>query len=282
MGNGAGTQFWLDPWLDGEPLRVRFPRLFAICGDPAALVSTTAREDGLHVAFRHPLGPTEVHEWEVLQVMVPFPASSDRDSVSWGLSPSGEFSVSSAYLSLCTVPVLLWLSPLWKAPLPLKIKIFVWQLLRDRVPSGTEVLKRHGPGNGICPVCHVPETGTHILFSCVAAQALWGFVREALGPEWEAHDLAKCLQVRATQAGRKRRLFWLIFAALTWTLWMTRNKMVIERVFQRLASDSFFKFLAFLQHWHPLVRPRDRDRLQGYLDALLMSARRLSLCPLDA
>ena len=130
----------------------------------------------------------------------------------------------------------------------LKIKIFVWQPLRDRLPLGTEVLKRHGPGNGLCPLCLVPETGTHILFSCVAAQALWCFVREALGPEWEAHDLAEFLQVRATQVGRKRRLFWLIFAAMMWTLWTTRNKMVIERVFPRRASDLFFKILAFLQH----------------------------------
>ncbi|KAE8781819.1 Signal recognition particle 54 kDa protein, chloroplastic [Hordeum vulgare] len=30
VGNGCGIQFWLDPWLDGEPLRLRFPRLFAI------------------------------------------------------------------------------------------------------------------------------------------------------------------------------------------------------------------------------------------------------------
>ena len=172
--------------------------------------------------------------------------------------------------------VLQWLSPLWKAPLPLKIKIFVWQLLRDRLPSGTAVMKRHGPGNGLCPLCHVPETGTHILFSCIAAQALWCFVREALGPEWEATDLAGFVQVRATQVGRKRRLFWLIFAAMMWTLWTTRNKMVIERVFPRRASDSFFKFLAFLQHRHPLARPRDRDRLQLLLDALVSSVRRLS------
>ncbi|XP_044963543.1 uncharacterized protein LOC123421776 [Hordeum vulgare subsp. vulgare] len=85
--------------------------------------------------------------------------------------------------------------------MPLKIKIFVWQLLHDRMPSETEVLKRHGPGNGSCPLCHILETGTHILFSYVAAQALWCFVREALGPEWEAHDLAEFLQIRATQVG---------------------------------------------------------------------------------
>ncbi|KAE8798766.1 hypothetical protein D1007_25950 [Hordeum vulgare] len=276
VGNGSGTQFWLDPWLDGEPLRFRFPRLFAICSNPAVLVSASALEDRWHVAFRRPLGSAEVQDWELLLAVVPLPVSAVSDSVSWSLSPSGEFSVSSAYLALCRMPVLPWLSPLWKAPLPLKINIFVWQLLRDRLPSGTEVLKRHGPGNGISSLCHVPETGSHILFSCVAAQALWCFVREALGPEWEAYDLADFLQVRATQVGRKRRLFWLIFAATMWTLWTTRNKMVIEKVFQRRASDSFFKFLAFLQHCHPLVRTRDRDRLQRYLDVSMVAARRLS------
>ena len=168
---------------------MRFPRLFAICDDPAILVSAAALEEGWNIAFRRSFGPDEVREWTDLREVVPLPLSQDPDTVSWSLSPSGEFSVSSAYQALCRVPVLQWLSPLWKAPMPLKIKIFVWQLLRDRLPSGTEVLKRHGPGNGLCPLCHVPETGTHNLFSCVAAQALWCFVREALGPELEAHNL---------------------------------------------------------------------------------------------
>ncbi|XP_020149087.1 uncharacterized mitochondrial protein AtMg00310-like [Aegilops tauschii subsp. strangulata] len=38
IGNGSGTQFWLDPWFEDEPLRLRFPRLFAICVDPTILV----------------------------------------------------------------------------------------------------------------------------------------------------------------------------------------------------------------------------------------------------
>ncbi|KAE8776575.1 hypothetical protein D1007_50757 [Hordeum vulgare] len=194
VGNGAETQFWLDPWMDGEPLRSRFPRLFQFATTLPSLSLPSAVEDGWQVAFLCPLGPAEVQDWELLQAVVPLPALSSRDSVSWSLSPSGEFSVSSAYVVLCRMPVLLWISPLWKAQFPLKIKIFVWQLLRDRLPSGTEVLKRHGPGNGICPLCHVPETGVNILFSCVAAQALWCFVHEALGTEWTASDLADFLQ----------------------------------------------------------------------------------------
>ncbi|KAI5015229.1 hypothetical protein ZWY2020_056619 [Hordeum vulgare] len=40
VGNGYGTQFWLDPWLDGEPLCLRFPRLFAICPRSSATATT--------------------------------------------------------------------------------------------------------------------------------------------------------------------------------------------------------------------------------------------------
>src|SRR4051812_12709495 len=55
------------------------------------------------------------------------PAQSD--SVSWLLAPSGCFSVKSCYRALCRAPDLPWIDHLWKGPLPLKLKIFVWQLL---------------------------------------------------------------------------------------------------------------------------------------------------------
>jgi hypothetical protein len=56
-----------------------------------------------------------------------------------------------------------------KAPIPLKIKIFVWQLLWDRLPSGVEVAKRNGSGNGLYPLCPVPEDTLHIMFTCPVA-----------------------------------------------------------------------------------------------------------------
>ena len=106
VGNGSGTQFWLDPWLEGEPFRLRFPRLFAICDDPTIIVSATALEEGWNIAFRRSFGPDEVREWTDLREVVPLPLSQDPDTVSWSLSPSGEFSVSSSYWALCRVPVL--------------------------------------------------------------------------------------------------------------------------------------------------------------------------------
>jgi len=218
------------------------------------LVASAIPNGTWNISFRRTFGIAEAAAWTELRSLLPESLPGGRDLVSWHLTPSGTFSVKSAYRSLFSSPVRAWTSPLWKSPIPLKIKIFVWQLLRDRLPSGVEVRKRQGRGDGLCPMCGIPETGTHILFTCPAARFLWNFVHEALGPAWQASDLGEFLEIQANRTGERRRLFWLVFAALMWTLWTIRNKMVIERVFLRRASDSMFKFLAFLQQWHPLSR----------------------------
>src|SRR3954469_3048557 len=105
---------------------------------------------------------------------------------------------------------------------------------------------------------------------------MWSFIREALGPDWEAPDLAEFLQARANQTNIRRRLFWLVFAAMSWTLWTIRNKMVIGHVLLRRASDMLFKFLAFLQQWRPLSRRKDRDFIARMTEALTSTARRLA------
>ena len=148
-----------------------------------SLVADAGRGGTWNISFRRTFGPLENIAWDSLRAGLPQTLSAAPDSISWHLAPSGAFTVRSAYRALFRRPDLPWASALWKAPLPLKTKIFVWQLLRDRLPSGVEVAKRHGPGDGLCPLCAVSETGTHILFSCPAARFLWSFVHEALGPE---------------------------------------------------------------------------------------------------
>ena len=78
----------------------------------------------------------------------------------------------------------------------------------------------------------VPKTGTHIFFAFLASLVLYCFVSEALGLNGTM-NLSEFLETQANQTGRRRWLFWLFFAAMTWTFWTTCNRMVIERVFLR-------------------------------------------------
>uniref|UniRef100_A0ACD5YRR4 Uncharacterized protein n=1 Tax=Avena sativa TaxID=4498 RepID=A0ACD5YRR4_AVESA len=226
---------------DLAPLVSRFPGLFAISSSPAALVAEVFVEGRWNILFRRYLGVHEAADLVQLRNSLPLDLSSSPDSASWRLQPSGEFS-----------------------------------LLRDRLPSGVEVAKRHGPGTGFCPLCGTPETCSHIMFSCLAARALWSFVQEALGPAWQARELGEFLQTQANRAGGGRRLFWLVFAGISWTLWNVRNKMVIEKTFPSRVTDPVFSFLGFLQQWSPLVRQRDRSSFDDTLRTLRTAALPLS------
>ena len=60
-------------------------------------------------------------------------------------------------------------------------------MVRGRLPSGTEVRKRNGPGDGLCPICLAPEDCNHIFFQCPVAKFLWSYFREVVGGSW-CHD----------------------------------------------------------------------------------------------
>ena len=167
----------------------------------------------------------------------------------------------------------------WSIRVPLKIRIFMWQWIRGRIPSGVEVRKRNGPGTGICPLCAVPEDSNHIFFACVSARFLWSCFREIVGGSWchtNFPDLFAELQLSPSSS---RHIRWLEVGVLAWTLWTVRNKLVIQRTPLRRATDALYKFSGFLQLWRPLSRPLDRDAISAFIADLRSMAVRLSPPP---
>ena len=157
---------------------------------------------------------------------------------------------------------------LWKATMPLKIKIFMWQLQRNRLPSREQLLKRHGPSNGLCEVCRCLESVDHIFFSCVIAKLAWVGWREMFGVQWNPTSLAECLAIFMQLPGKNRRCFWILLAAQCWALWQIRNKFSIEGIFPNNPANCFFKTLIILQQWQPLFKPKDKEQLEEFVSKL--------------
>jgi hypothetical protein len=38
----------------------------------------------------------------------------------------------------------------WRVRVPPRVRIFLWQLIRGRLPCSEQVAKRLGPSNGVC------------------------------------------------------------------------------------------------------------------------------------
>ena len=80
------------------------------------------------------------------------------------------------------------LQRIWKLKIPMKIRIFLWQVTQDRLPTREQLLARRGPTNGICPMCSCVETIDHLLFSCQVASFGWVAIKEAV--DWPGAPLS--------------------------------------------------------------------------------------------
>jgi hypothetical protein len=64
----------------------------------------------------------------------------ERDTILWGLSPRKKSTTSSLYKFLTSGGVSCRMAKkIWKCKIPLKIKVFVWKVLQDRVQTAQQL-----------------------------------------------------------------------------------------------------------------------------------------------
>ena len=110
---------------------------------------------------------------------------------------------------------------MWEAKLPLKIKVFSWQLALDKLPSALELASRMGPSDGKCALCGAWENALHIFFNCSLDKFAWSSLRQTTGRDWAPVNFAQLrviLSGLSGLSGRDCRLFWVLFLAQSWAL----------------------------------------------------------------
>nr|XP_051216374.1 uncharacterized protein LOC127333971 [Lolium perenne] len=189
--NGARTRFWLDWWTGVAPLKDCFLSLFAICEDPEVLVAQYFVNNELAIRLCRSLDPIGMEQWRVLRRLVAdVNLGGGPDQVSWHLNSSGLFSVKSMYTKLSQGATVVYQKDLWSAAVPLKIKIFSWQLALDKLPSSSQIVIRQGPSDGLCALCGGFEDASHIFFACSLARFAWSVLRQLLGCNWNPSNFA--------------------------------------------------------------------------------------------
>jgi hypothetical protein len=219
--------------------------------------------------FRRQLDQMSTRALEELQaVIVSTVLVEGPDKVSWRFESDGRFSVKSMYARLAQGATVAHFKDVWAAKVPLKIRIFSWQLVLDRLPSSANIQSRHGPGNGNCSLCGERETADHIFFTCPLAMFAWSVLRQILQCSWCPASFPQFFAIVSNFAGRARRTIWSLFLAQSWALWLIRNKLSMESKLIRHPADIIFKTLFCLQQWLILAKPLDRPWLRWLISEL--------------
>ena len=91
------------------------------------------------------------------------------DRLIWILDPKGKFSIKLVFfVSQDPVeqsqPNIQW-KPFWKLQLHERLKMLVWRIANDILPTNLNFCMRVGFGNPICPLCHSEEeSALHLFF----------------------------------------------------------------------------------------------------------------------
>ncbi|KAK3206841.1 hypothetical protein Dsin_020887 [Dipteronia sinensis] len=210
VGNGERVRFWEDLKWDSVPLQTAFPRMFSLSSNKEGRLHDFGRWQGLtwiwEVPLRRAVLGWEQEQWRCFMA---------------ALSCANQDFRSNPFL-------------IWNNYVPPKAEIFVWNLLRDRVPV-KEVLGRFGmdfSSNMNCSLCcKQVETVDHLFLQCEWSWNLW-----LEGMSW--WEVSSCANQRLSQwwecwngfcpNSKAKRAWSSLFYAIVWAVWEARNALCFE------------------------------------------------------
>jgi hypothetical protein len=176
-------------------------------------------------------------------LLLPFIVQAESpDMWMWQSDPGTGYSVRDAYQLLTYQDSVIMGAAedlVWHKQVPLKVSIFVWRLLCDRLPTKTNLVAR-----GILPPevhfcvsgCGGVESAQHLFLLCSTFGSLWALIRSWIGfSAVDAYTLPDhFVQFTSSVGGlRARRSFLqLIWLACVWVVWNEKN----HRLFRNAAS----------------------------------------------
>lgn len=162
VGNGENTDFWKDTWCGAVSLKGKFPGLFVICNEQDIKVSKLAAKRW-SLSFRRWLDiPNQTKLRQLRDILMTCPLNTDKEVPKWSWEKSGTFSVKSVYKHLCKDEITQPNIKIWKAKIPLKIKVFMWLIENNAILTKDNVSKRKWQGDLRCRFCPQPESINHL------------------------------------------------------------------------------------------------------------------------
>ncbi|GAU44687.1 hypothetical protein TSUD_183450 [Trifolium subterraneum] len=271
VGNGVDTFFWIDLWLGGIPLSVRFRRLFDLSQHKLKTVAEM-RDFGWGSGGAAWLWRRQLWVWEEEMVVECRGLLSNivlqntgADKWVWWHDPGGGYTVRGAYNLLTRTDMVVEDDPtdlIWHKQVPTKVSILAWRLLRNRLPTKDNLVRRHviTPDAHFCVTgCGEVETAQHLFLSCSVFAPLWSSLRAWIGI-YSADPLLlrdHCVQFSHSSGDlRARRSFLqLLWLCSVWVVWQERNNRLfkakestVHQLLEKIKVHSLWWMKAYNKH----------------------------------
>ena len=246
MGDGKNTLFWTDVWVGEVSLRDRFTRLYELSllkGESvAAMRSLGWGGAGEAWKWRRRLFAWEeesLGELTLLLLSVSLQVHRE-DNWTWKADSSLSYTVRSAYNSITSQGIAAnpeTVLSVWHKDVPLKVLLFMWRLLHDRLSTKNNLHRRRvlDFDDQFCVGgCGSVETSTHLFLQCMHFSLVWNHILQWLGvvtvlPNDIARHFHQFHHLGGVTKSRKS-ILQVIWLATVWEIWKARNNKVFNAI----------------------------------------------------
>lgn len=185
VGDGGSINAWRDPWIPTGSTRRGVMFRGQVLVDKVSELINPILEQWDEELVTDLFGQEDAKEILVIPLR-----SGMVDHVAWHFEPKGVFSVKSTYRlgvsireakshsdasssSETQVNTSKW-NKLWCMKLPAKVRIFLWRLAHDSLPTRMNIKRKHVDLDTLCPVCRrLDEDGGHTFLKCKFIKQVW-------------------------------------------------------------------------------------------------------------
>jgi hypothetical protein len=118
---------------------------------------------------------------------------------------------------------------MWRVKIPLRVKNFLWLVLKKSILTKHVLLKRGGKCIKNCLFCGKEESINHLFFACPLARYIWNIVSCATGLKCQFDNVENSFIVWLKGfGGKKRKMLSVGVDVVLWGIWKTRNLACFE------------------------------------------------------
>jgi hypothetical protein len=205
---------------------------------------------------------------ELKDLLSAFAITENEDKPKWSWNKNGCFSVKSMYTHMFNNEADSPNKKIWRAKIPLKIKIFMWLIHQNAILTKENLLKRKWQGDPKCRFCSDPESINHLFFECPMAKFSWSLIAMVVGADCRPTSFAQ-FWLWAQKYMANGSIFHMVgLAAVVWAIWRARNNICFEKKFIRSPTEIICSALSFILFWAELQGADNRAILEAGAEVL--------------
>ncbi|KAJ3684168.1 hypothetical protein LUZ61_013332 [Rhynchospora tenuis] len=270
VGNGRSVLFWEDTWIDDKPLKIDYSSLYNICSNTKCTVAEALSSNFAVIQFNRQLSHVQRDMLcHLQQKLCTVHLTLAPDQVCWVGGTNGKFSTKNVYRWLDFGGIKInWYQQIWDLTIPLKIKIFLVMLSRNRILTKVNLRKRGWEGSTSCEICGAQETLQHLFFSCYPQYKLWQWGLAKFDYNCQINSLSDLGHMIVHIDIAERTPFKIICAAVLWNCWLHRNDLCFRNGTVKSMRQQGLAILSTLHYWNGMWSDKVRAVMKELMPVL--------------